>query len=231
MKNILVIHRLLIFLLLFSIKNASISQSLQHKQLNAAEYDGKLDQLLSLEIAAEITGFDPKKAQKIHENNTHKAFGGEAKPPRECRYYWSNGRTKALKIGDNVLEGPYEDFVEITRISNTTIERFKRNYPSLTPAQRQAAQEELGKASQNNSERNEASDALDKTASDMISKHEAEQIQHVGDAAVWFPQSNELRVFFNGLTFSVRVDISDDNLTNKAKAIELTNIIIEEKLN
>lgn len=59
--------------------------------LNAADFAGRLDELLTLEMAAEISGFDASKAEKEHENKTSAIFGGEKKPPRGCNYLWDNG--------------------------------------------------------------------------------------------------------------------------------------------
>jgi hypothetical protein len=58
--------------------------------LRAADFTGKLDKLLTLEMAAEISGFDVSKAEKEHDNKTQAIFGGEKKPPLESNYLWDN---------------------------------------------------------------------------------------------------------------------------------------------
>jgi hypothetical protein len=42
--------------------------------------------------------------------------------------------------------------------------------------------------------------------------------------------SSELKVFYNGLTFALVVDISDNKSLNRNKSIELAYLIIGEKL-
>jgi hypothetical protein len=65
----------------------------------------------------------------------------------------------------------------------------------------------------------------------MINNLQAEEISGVGEAATWYEKSNELKVFYNGLTFALVVDISDNKSLNRNKSIELANLIINKKLN
>jgi hypothetical protein len=197
--------------------------------LNAADYAGRLDELLTLEMAAEISGFDASKAEKEHENKTHAIFGCEKKPPRECNYLWDNGRTRSVTMGGNTIKAPYNDKVAIHSVSNTTLERFKRNYGALTEEQKQAAAKKLEEESGKNN--NTAADQqMTQVGTGMVMNLQAEEISGVGDAATWYENSNELKVFFRGLIFSVVVDISDDKKVNRKKSIELANTIIRNKL-
>ncbi len=197
--------------------------------LNAADYAGRLDELLTPEMAAEISGFDASKATKEHENKASAIFGGEKKPPRECNYLWSNGRTRAITMGGNTVNAPYKDKVAIHSVSNTTLERFKRNYGALTEEQKQAAvkklEEEAGK--NNNST---ASQNMTQVGTGMVQNFQAEAITGLGAAATWYENSNELKVLYKGLIFSVVVDISDDKKVNREKSIELAKRIIRGKL-
>jgi hypothetical protein len=55
----------------------------------------------------------------------------------------------SITMGGNTVNAPYKDKVAIHSVSNTTLERFKRNYGVLTEEQKQAAakklEEEAGK--------------------------------------------------------------------------------------
>jgi hypothetical protein len=198
--------------------------------LNAADFTGRLDEMLTLEMASEISGFDAAKAEKEHENKASAIFGGEKKPPRECNYLWDNGRTRALTMGGNTVNAPYKDKVSIHSVSNTTLERFKRNYGALTEEQKQAAakklEEEAGK--NNNSA---AGQNMTQVGTGMVQNLQAESISGVGETATWYLNTNELKVFYKGLIFSVVVDISDDKELNREKSIELAKRIITQKLN
>ncbi len=210
--------------------HVSFSLFQNESTLKAADYAGRLDELLTLEIATEISGFDASKAEKEHENKASAIFGGEKKPPRECNYLWNNGRTRALTMGGNTLNAPYKDKVAIHSVSNTTLERFKRNYGALTNEQKQAAakklEEEAGKNSNSASNQN-----LTQVGTGMVHNLQAESISGVGEAATWYPNTSELKVFYKGLIFSVVVDISDNKKVNREKSIELAIGIITQKLN
>lgn len=198
--------------------------------LKAADYAGKLDELLTLKMAANISGFDPSNATKEYENKASVVFGGEKKPPRECIYLWDNGRTRAVTIGGNTVNAQYKDRVAIHSVSNTTLERFKRNYGPLTEEQKQAAAKKLEEESGNNS--NTATDQkMKQVGTGLVLNLQAEEITGVGEAATWYENSNELKVFIRGLIFSVVVDISDDKNVNRKKSIQLANTIIQTKFN
>jgi hypothetical protein len=211
---------------------AAWSQATVGSTLLAENYAGKLDQLLTLEMAAQVSGFDASKAIKEHENKAGKAFGNEAKPPRECNYLWGNGRTRSVSMGASNVQAKIKDKVGINWVSNTTLERFKRNYPVLSAEQKVEAAKKLDEEHQktNGSSSSAADKEISEVGNDMITSLETEEVRGTGEAAVWYPNSNELKVFYKGLTFAVIVDVSDNKETNKTKALELANKIIIEKL-
>jgi hypothetical protein len=197
--------------------------------LKASDFAGKLDELLTLEMAAEISGFSASKVIKEHENNTHMVFGGEKKPPRECNYLWDNGRTRPVTVGGNTINAPYKDKVGINSVSNTTLERFKRNYGPLTEEQKQVAAKRLEEEAERN--KSTPSDTkITQVGTGLIMNLQVEEITGVGEAATWYENSSELKVFYRGLIFSVVVDISDDKKVNREKSIELAKTIIQSKL-
>ncbi len=206
------------------------SQNPGKNALNADNYSGKLDQLLTPEIAAAISGFDASRAVKEHENKAHKVFGGKKKAPTECNYLWSNGRTRPVAVGGNTIAAPIKDKVGITRLSNITLERFKRSYSPLDQEQKAAAKKRLETEVNKRSDGGSASRSMTETGKGMIDKLKVEAISGVGEAASWYPDFNELRVFHRGVTFSVVVDISDDKSVNRQKSIDLAKRLISEKL-
>lgn len=233
---------------LFLLTNGAISNSLNEaktqksvssgavnsNQINAADFAGKLDELLTLEMAVQVSGFDASKVIKEHGNKASAAFGGERKPPRECNYLWENGRQKTVTAGGNSIKTNYKDVVGIKSVSNTTLERFKRSYGALTDEQKMAAnkqlEEETAKTKPDGTS-NAADKKMAEVGTGMINNLQAEEISGVGEAATWYENSNELKVFFNGLTFALVVDISDNKSLNRNKSIELANLIISKKLN
>lgn len=211
---------------------AKASQSKNIATIKAEDFVGKLDELLTLEMASKVSGFEASKATKVHENNTHKAFGGTPKPPRECNYYWENGRIRNVSAGGNSMQVPRKDQVGINSVSNTTLERFQRNYGPLSEQQKSAATKQLQEEAPKNAnaDKQAADQKMLETGTEMIQNLKAEEISGVGNAAVWYENTNELKVFYNGLIFALVVDISEDKNLNKVKSIELANMIILEKL-
>jgi len=214
-------------------QKAVSSTAVKSSPLDAADFAGKLDELLTLEMAVKVSGFDALKAIKEHGNKASAVFGGEKKPPRECSYLWENGRIRAVTAGGNTINALYKDKVGIKSVSNTTLERFKRNYGVLTDEQKAAASKKLEEGASKNQAEQGKSDTEKKVAEvgkDMIKNLQGEEIAGVGDAATWYANSSELKVFYSGLTFTLVADISEDKILNRQKAIELAKSIIEEKL-
>ena len=210
-----------------------LSSQKEARTLNADDFAGKLDELLTLEMAAKVSGFEASKAIKEHEDKASAVFGGEKKPPRECNYLWKNGRIRAITAGGHTINAPYKDKVGIKYVSNTTLERFKQSYGVLTDEQKTAASKKLDEeASKNQPEqaRTETEKKVAEVGTGMIKNLKAEEITGVGDAATWYPNFSELKVLYNGLTFALVTDISDDKNLNRNKSIELANMIIDEKL-
>jgi hypothetical protein len=210
-----------------------ISREIQSNFINAADFAGKLDELLTLEMAVKVCGFDALKVIKEHEIKAGAAFGGKKRAVRECSYLWENGRTRTITVGGNTMNAPYKDKVGINSVSNTTLERFKRNYGALTNKQKIAANkqiEEQADKTTTEGTNNEANKQMAEVGTGMINNLQAEEITGVGEAATWYKNSSELKVFYNGLTFALVVDVSDDKNLNRNKSIELANLIIGEKL-
>lgn len=209
-------------------KNLNLTQ--HDTTINGADFVGKLDELLTLQMAAEISGFDASKAVIEYDNKASIVFGGEKKPPRECIYLWDNGRTRVLSMGGNTVNTPYKDRVAIHSVSNTTLERFKRNYGALSAEQKRKAVKKIEEESDkgNNTTANQK---MRQEGTNLVMNLQVEEITNVGEAASWYENSNELKVFIRGLVFSVVVDISDDKKMNREKSIQLANTIIRSKLN
>ncbi len=214
-------------------KNPIVSSQKEGHIINADDFAGKLDELLSLEMAAKVSGFEASKAIKEHENKASAIFGGEDKPPRECNYLWKNGRIRTMEVGDNTISAPYKDKVGIKYVSNTTLERFKQSYGVLTDEQKAAASKKLDEEvtkDQPEQTRTETEKQVTAVGKGMIKNLKAEEIAGVGDAATWYPNFSEIRVFYKGLTFALVTDISDDKDLNREKSIELAKMIIDKKL-
>jgi len=214
-------------------QKAVSSPAKKSSPLNAADFKGKLDELLTLEMAVRVSGFDPSTAIKEHDNKTAALFGDKDASPRECNYLWKNDRIRTTKVGSHTITSPYKDKVGIKSVSNITLERFKQSYEVLTDEQKTAARKKLEEVAANN-QSEQTKTQIEKKVMDVgtgiINNLQPELITGVGEAATWYPNYSELKVLYNGLTFALVVDISEDKSLNRSKSMELAKMIIEEKL-
>ncbi len=187
-------------LLLFSCKgngqntnaltNNDSSEDVATKSENRVTFSGDYDDLLTLEMASQITGFDASKARKTH---TLKGMYGE-----NLRYNWENGRERNK---ETITPG-----MKITTISCTDLAQIKW-------VDAEADMESF-------------LDFIEPEEHEELSK-----INEVGESAYWNSKKNHLEVYSNGVSFTVQVDISNDDSIDKEKTISLAKLIIEERIN
>ncbi|WP_417370689.1 hypothetical protein [Gelidibacter japonicus] len=151
-------------------------------------FSGDYDDLLTLEMASRITGFDASKAKKMH---TMKGMMGET-----LRYYWENGR---------------EEVKEKSASNRKTV-----SYPRSDLVQLKWVDGEADMAS-----------FLDFI--DLEAHPELLEINGLGQRAYWNPEKQHLEVYYNGVSFTLQVDISNDDNLDKEKTIELAKLIITEQ--
>ena len=139
-----------IFLFAFSCKNEG-SSTVMEQEVNDAveqaigktsdEYNGKLDELLTLEIASEVTGYTPNEAKK--------KYSKILKDPatHSVSYNWDKGRMKKVNnpITNKEMNVPINDFVKIAWVRNTTLEKFKFDYHTPTAEEIKIANEAMDK--------------------------------------------------------------------------------------
>ena len=199
--------------------------------LSESEFTGKLDELLTLEMAATTSGL-PKESAAVEYNQV-------LKNPKthSLSYNWESDRKQTITVSGRSFEVPKNDRVEISWVGNTTLEEFKRNYHNPTEeelrnaeAAMDAKMNELEKDGKATKEQTEAARGM---ADGFMANFHVSEISGLGDYAVWIDrkQSQELKVFYKGLEFQLIVDLSDDQAANKKKAIALARRVITEKLN
>lgn len=152
-------------------------------------FSGDYNDLLTLELASRITGFEASKANKMH---TMKGMLAEI-----LRYYWENGR-------------------EVIKEKSTT-NRKRETYSRSDIVQIKWIDGEADMES-----------FLDFV--DLEKYPELYKINDVGEAAYWDPKKNNLEVYYRGVSFTLQVDISFDDISDKEKTIALAKLIIEEQI-
>ncbi|GHB26247.1 hypothetical protein [Mongoliitalea lutea] len=192
---------------------------------NAEKYSGKLDDLLTLEIAAKVTGNDLSTAEKDYSQ----VF--EDPKTHSVSYGWTNGRKLITDLGFTTIETDKSDMVSLSWVSTMSPENFKAMYREITDEDIQNAQAAMEqRVNEGNLDPEAKKLAMEMAAGFMERDNTREWIDGVGDMAVWIPADKSLKVFNQGLTFSLFADISDDNAINRAAAIDISKLIIKEKL-
>lgn len=145
-------------------------------------FSGDYNDLLTLQMASQITGFDASNAIKTH---TMKGMMTET-----LRYYWENDRK--VEIEGSTL--PRVDRVQINWIDGEAdMDSFlyfidPEKHPELI------------------------------------------KVNGVGESAYWNSNKMYLEVYYNGISFRLEVDISNDDMLDKEKTIALAKQIIDAKL-
>lgn len=228
-----------IFLFAFSCKNEGNSSALEEETNEAIEqaigktsdeYNGKLDELLTLEIASEATGYVPNEARKdyskiLKDPATH-----------SVSYNWDKGRMKKVNnpITNKEMNVPINDFVKIAWVRNTTLEKFKFDYHTPTAEEIKIANEAMdkklsemvgeGKATK------EQADLSKEMGNGLMNGQSYTEVSNVGDYATWNNKYKQLKVFYKELEFEITVEVSNDESVNKQKSIEVAKQIIKQKL-
>ncbi len=158
----------------------------------------------------------------------------------ECSYGWSGGRTQ--KIGN--LELPVNDYIKLGMFemvkAEDPIADFKRNYRTLSEAEKQKLQKDMdarlkqqledGKITQKQYE-------MSKGFSGIAGSGNYQAVENVGDIAVWnkpkvktaTPSGGSLIVQHANLRFEVGIDLGgEDDSKSKEVAIEIAKQILSK---
>lgn len=198
----------------------------------ADEWNGKLDQLFTLEMASQVTHYDASEAVKD--------YNQVLKNPQthSVQYKWDKGRVEVSDKIKNPITGkpmeiPTNDYVEVSWVRTTTLEEFKHNYHTPTA-------EELANASKAMDAKMQEMQNSGKATSDQaaMAKEMATslgeglsytEIPNIGNYTVWNNKDKNLKVFYQGLEFQVYANLGNE-AKNKEACIAAAKLIITEKL-
>jgi hypothetical protein len=197
---------------------------------SADEFNEKLDQLLTLEMASEISGYATTEAQKD--------YSQVLKNPatHSISYRWNKGRNQQIKnpINGKMMDVPADDFIQLSWVKNTTLKEFKFNYHTPTAEELanadKAMNEKVNEMQQQGKVNASQAEMAKGMASEMAKGLSFDEIKGVGEYAVWNNKHKELKVFYKGLEFQITAELSDDERINQQKSIETAKQIINQKL-
>lgn len=210
--------------------SSELNQVLEDVQINANEFSGKLDELLTLEMASSCASL-PKDKAKVNYNKVMKNAAYHS-----IRYDWESDRKRTIEISGRSMEVPKTNSVELSWVKASTLEEFTFNYHNPTKEELENAKNAMkakeaemikeGKATE------EQVGMADDLATSMMENYKVIDIPNLGDKAVWIQRKmgNELKVLYPGVEFQLTVDLSDNEGDNKEKSIKLAQQIIDEKL-
>lgn len=134
-------------------------------------------------------------------------------------------------LGFTTIEMDKADLVQLSWVSVMSASDFKDMYKEITAediARAKKAMEE--NVNQGNLDSETKKLAMEMATGFMERDNSREWLEGVGDMAVWIASDNSLKVFYQGLTFSITADVSDDKNINKKTAVDISKTIIQEKL-
>ena len=206
--------------------SSELSEVLDKVGKTAEEFNGKLDELLTLDMASRASGYESKLAEKEYRK------GGSFE---NLKYAWKKtNRTRRVEfVKGSFIDVPVEDRVELSWVKNTTLEEFKRNYHNLTKdeiAKAEAAMDNKLKEMQADGKVSESqSKAASSIAKSSIGNQKVTDVPDLGDYSVFVESKllgakmKDLKVFYRGLSFNISVDLSNDQAYNDKRHSKLPN--------
>jgi hypothetical protein len=208
-----------------------VLESTREAGLKAEDFKGKIDELLSLEMAAEVSGLPASDTEKDH---------SKFSSLESVKYEWKSNRTKKVAINGQTINVPANNSIELSWVKNTNLEQFKHDYHNPTAEEIKNAKAEMDKKTNELNAKGKATkdqtDAANSIAKASISKFKVEEVPNLGTYSVFVNSgimgvsTRVLKVFYKGLSFTLGVDLSDNVADNDKKAIQTAKMIIDQKL-
>lgn len=205
-----------------------VSEAIEATGLKAEDFEKKLDELLTLEMAAQVVGLPAGEAEKETTFIT-------------VSYQWDSDRTTTVEIvKGNKMTVPASNSIELSWVKNTTLEEFKRQNRNPTAEELAKTHAEMDKKmtelEAEGKATNDQTSAASGIAKSAMASAMFEDVPNLGTHAVFVNlvflgmPMRDLIVFYRGIQFTLSTNLSDDPAYNDKKAIETAKLIIK-KLN
>ena len=242
MKTIL-ITIMSVFLFAFSCKDdvqtgalngleGEVAEALDDAGIKAEDFKGNINELLTLEMASKVSGLPALEAE-----TDHSKFASL----ESLKYVWPSSRTRKVELmKGHFMDVPLKNTIELSWVKNTTLKQFKHDYHNPTAEEIKNAEAAMEKKMTELEAEGKATESQTNTASGIaknsISKFKVTEVPDLGtysvlvDSGLMGVITRDLKVFYKGLSFTLRVDLSDNMADNDQKAITAAKMIIDEKL-
>lgn len=192
----------------------------------AKAYEGKLNELLTLEMAAKTMGF-PAEDADVDYNTTMSNPSFHA-----INYTWDRGRTRPMTVANMTIQVPDLDRLELSGIQEISKNEFEFQYRVLTPEEIQESNQLMKDALQDRVTKGEITqeqaDLAGGLGDGLVGNQIREIVSNVGQAATWMPEDGSLYVYQGGLMFRLTINQGEDAQILKEKLIKLASEIINK---
>ena len=192
----------------------------------AKAYEGKLNELLTLEMAANTMGF-PAEDADVDYNTTMSNPSFHA-----INYTWDRGRTRPMTVANMTIQVPDLDRLELSGIQEISKNEFEFQYRVLTPEEIQESNQLMKDALQDRVTKGEITqeqaDLAGGLGDGLVGNQIREIVSNVGQAATWMPEDGSLYVYQGGLMFRLTINQGEDAQILKEKLIKLASEIINK---
>ena len=192
----------------------------------AKAYEGKLNELLTLEMAAKTMGF-PAEDADVDYNTTMSNPSFHA-----INYTWDRGRTRPMTVANMTIQVPDLDRLELSGIQEISKNEFEFQYRVLTPEEIQESNQLMKDALQDRVTKGEITqeqaDLAGGLGDGLVGNQIREIVSNVGQAATWMPEDGSLYVYEGGLMFRLTINQGEDAQILKEKLIKLASEIINK---
>jgi len=143
--------------------------------VKAEDFKGKIDQLLTLEMAAQVSGLPASEGKKDYT---------KLESYEKLSYEWESNKTKKITINGQSINVPTNNTIELSWVKNTTLEQFKHDYHNPTAEEIKNAKAAMDKkANELTTEGKISKEQMDKTnndAKESFSKFKVEEVPNLG---------------------------------------------------
>ena len=192
----------------------------------AKAYEGKLNELLTQEMAANTMGFPAQEAD-VDYNTTLSNPSFHA-----LNYTWDRGRTRPMTVGNMTVQVPDLDRLELSGIQKISKKDFEFQYRVLSPEEVQQSNQLMKDALQDRVSKGEITqdqaDLAGGLGAGLAGNQTREQVTEVGEAATWMPEDGSLYVYQDGLMFRLTINQAGESSVLKQKLILLADQILNK---
>lgn len=172
-----------------------------------------LHEIISPEEVAKVAGVDAALIGMHYENYS-------PDPSRHSvQYHWPGGKTVSLPGGHSIDE--YHS-LGIAFVKPVSREEFKAQYHNNADLQKKV--NELGADSTLGADE---AIAEARYISEYAGVRKLEEVPRVGEMAFWETPVQALHVFADGVTFTITVNLGEDEKENRNKAVEMVKAILK----